>query len=461
MNNEQIWCKTLEIIKSQLTEISFKAWFINTKLYSLKENEARIIVQYDACQKRFQQSKEYQDLIKNALCEVTNNTYILTFLLEDEINDNVKNEDVQIEKKVTIEQPSFFNFDEEYKYNSNLIEKYTFDTFEVGDSNRFTFIAAKNVAEHPSEIYNPLFLYGNSGLGKTHLMHAIGNYIVKKFNKKVLYISSEEFLDDYIKLCKKSKDNNDDYNEYFKKKYRSLDVLMIDDIQLLTKSKPTQEQFFNTFNALYNNGKQIIVSSDQSPNDIKLLEDRLKTRLEWGLTTIINPPDFELRKNILKRKVKAYQLNQINEDVIDYIASNISSDVRNLEGAINILLAESFVLGVNEITLDIAIPALKNKINKGTSEKTDILKIQRAVADYFQISVDDLKSKKRSANLTFPRQIAMYLSRTLLNENFDRIGLEFGGKDHSTVIHACNKIEKEINISEEIKKSIEKIKENI
>ena len=213
---------------------------------------------------------------------------------------------------------------------------------------------------------------------------------------------------------------------------------------------------------MYNDKKQIIISSDRSPNDLKLLEERLKTRFCWGLTVDIYPPEFELRKNILRKKIQASNiLPEIPEDVIEYIASNMTSDVRNLEGAINRLMAYSLMMGYNEIDLKMAVDALKDMINKGTSEKTNILKVQKAVADYFQISVDDLKSKKRSASIAFPRQIAMYLSRTILSESFERIGLEFGGKDHSTVMHSCDKIKNEIESNDEIKNSIEKIKENI
>lgn len=291
-------------------------------------------------------------------------------------------------------------------------------------------------------------------------MHAIGNYIEEKSNKRVLYISSQQFIDDFVKLGRDK--NNYEYAEYFKNKYRSLDVLIIDDIQFFSTTPKTQEEFFHIFNILYNDKKQIIISSDRSPNDLKLLEERLKTRFCWGLTVDIYPPELELRKNILRKKIQSSNsLPEISEEVIDYIASNMTSDVRHLEGAINRLMAYSFVMGCNEITLQTAVEALKDTINKGTSEKANILKVQKVVADYFQISVDDLKSKKRSASISFPRQIAMYLSRTILNESFERIGLEFGGKDHSTVMHSCDKIKSEIESNNEIKNSIDEIKKNI
>ena len=304
----------------------------------------------------------------------------------------------------------------------------------------------------------PLFIYGSSGLGKTHLMHAIGNYIEENSNKKVLYVSSEQFTDEFTKISRDS-----EYAEYFKKKYRSVDVLIIDDIQYFASKPKTQEEFFHTFNTLHHENKQIIISSDRSPNDLKLLEDRLKTRFCWGLAVDIFPPDLELRKNILRKKIQANNLlPEIDEEVIDYIASNVASDVRSLVGAINRLMAESLTFNiVDKITLPIAVQALKTTINKGTSDQPSIIKVQNVVADHYKISVDDLKSKKRSAVVAGPRQIAMYLSRELLNESFERIGLEFGGKDHSSVMYACDKIKEEIQNNDSLKDEIDKIKSNI
>ena len=294
-------------------------------------------------------------------------------------------------------------------------------------------------------------------------MQAIGNYIVKNSNNKVLYVTSEQFKDDYVNIIKKDDNGtNLSYIDYFKEKYRSIDVLIIDDIQFLAGSSKTQHEFFNTFNDLFNNSKQIIISSDRSPDDLKLLEDRLRTRFCWGLTVNIFPPDFELRKEILIKKIRGSDFEEdIPEEVIQYMASNIGTSVRQLEGAINRLLAYSTIMGGLPITLDLAIEALKDFISMGMGDNNDITRIQRIVAEYFQISVEDIKSKKRAANITFPRQIAMYLCRNVTDESFPKIGMEFGGKDHSTVMHSVEKIEKEIKNNEELKKIIDKLKGDI
>ena len=463
MNVDLLWAKFLERIKNDVNSMVYKTYFANTKLLTKEDNKLIISVPNIICQKRL--DSFYYDIINAILLELTSETYELKFILEEEINKIIKPKQESLfdsfpQNNVDnlINNQNSLN----YKHHSNLIKDYTFDNFIVGNSNRLAHGAAFAVAEEPGKHYNPLVLYGNSGLGKTHLMHAVGNYIEQNSNKKVLYITSKEFEDDYIKLCRSKDFNNDDYSDYYNNKYKNIDVLIVDDIQFLASKTKTQEEFFHTFNNLYQNNKQIIVSSDRSPNDIKQLADRLKTRFTWGMTVNIYPPEFELRKNIIYKKINGSKLQKdIPDDVVEYIASNTASDVRALEGAINRLTAYSFIMGGIDITLENAVDALKDMINKGTSEETNILKIQKGVADYFQISVDDLKSRKRSANIAFPRQIAMYLSRTLLNASFEQIGLEFGGKDHTTVMHSCEKIRNEVNINKEIYNSIEKIKENI
>ena len=310
-------------------------------------------------------------------------------------------------------------------------------------------------------MYNPLFIYGKSGLGKTHLMHAIGNYIENNSSKTVLYVTSDQFINDFVEINKKDKnDTNYDYVEYFKNKYRNIDVLIIDDIQFLGSAAQTQQEFFHTFNKLYDDNKQIIISSDRSPDDLKILEDRLRTRFGWGLSVNIFPPDFDLRKNILIKKISAQGVNsKIPNDVIEYIANNCQSDIRQLEGAITRLFAYATMMNGSEISLDLAIDALKDYLHKSIGEKNSTNRIQRVVADYYHITVDDLKSKKRSNQIAFPRQVAMYLTRVLTNESFPKIGIEFGGRDHSTVMHSIDKIEKEINKNSQLKKLIETLKE--
>lgn len=346
--------------------------------------------------------------------------------------------------------------------NSNLKPEYTFENFVIGDSNRFAQLAALAVAEQPGKIYNPLFIYGKSGLGKTHLMHAIGNYIVQKSNKKVLYVTSEEFISDFIGINKKD-ENNYDIVSQFKEKYRNIDILMIDDIQFLGGAAKTQQEFFHTFTNLYDSNKQIIISSDRSPDDLKLLEERLLTRFRWGLTANIEPPDFELRCKILKDKMTGHEVaKMVPNEVIEYIATNCENDVRHLEGAITRLYAYAAMMGPKEINLEFAVDALKDYIGKSIYITNDIQKIQKAVADYYHITIEDLKSKKRTSNINYPRQIAMYLCRMTTSETIIKIGLEFGNRDHSTVLHSYDKINNEIqNDENNIRQVIEDIKNKI
>lgn len=458
MNYDLLWSKVLEKISSIVNSLVYSTWFESTKLYKVEDNEVTIIVPSVVHRKHI--IDVYLQDLKNALFSVTNQMYEINFILEDEIvNNNSNLSTISVEK--TQEESNKEKI--EYHHTSNLNKNYTFETYVVGNSNKLAHATALAVAESPGQTYNPLFIYGASGLGKTHLMHAIGNYIEQNSNKKVLYVTSEQFIDDFSKISRRDNNqNNFDYADYFKNKYRTLDVLIIDDIQFLATTQKTQEEFFHTFNVLYNDNKQIIISSDRSPNDLKSLEERLKTRFCWGLTVDIYPPELELRKNILKKKIQSSNLlPEIDDEVIDYIASNMASDVRKLEGAINRLMAESLTMGYDKITLPIAVEALKSMINKGTTNETNILRVQKSVADFHKISVDDIKSKKKSALIVGARQIAMYLSRDILNESFERIGLEFGGRDHSTVMYAYDKIKNELNINPELKNTIERIKENI
>ena len=341
--------------------------------------------------------------------------------------------------------------------------QYTFDSFIVGKSNKFARLSAFAVAEKPGIMYNPLFLYGNSGLGKTHLMHAIGNYIVQNSKKKVLYITSDDFINDFVDLHRKNDGNNIDDVQNFKKKYRDIDVLMIDDIQYLQVADKSQEAFFHTFNELYANNKQIIISSDRSPDDLKRLEDRLKTRFNWGLTADILPPDFDLRMQIINKKIEGnFMQNEFSEDVKDYIASNCSSDIRKLEGAITRVTAYAATMNEPTITLDLTIEALKDFFSKTVISKNKMEQVQQIVAQNYNISVEDLKSKKRVATIALPRQIAMYICRVVLEESLPKIGIEFGGKNHTTVMHSVEKIKKEMNKKKdfelEVKKLISQIK---
>lgn len=458
MNVDIIWTNFLSQIKDELTSLSFDTWFKDTELYKLNNGKAYIIVPMPIHKKHLLDN--YSELIISKLNDITDTNFELVFMLKEEINEEeIKEKNIS----TNIVDNNFSPGVPNNTANSNLNKKYNFDNFIVGNSNKFAHAAALSVAENPGNMYNPLFIYGNSGLGKTHLMHAIGNYIVENSNRKVLYVNSDQFIEDFVGTSKRDdKGTNFNYIDFFKNKYRNIDVLIIDDIQFLGGATQTQQEFFHTFNTLYNDSKQIIISSDRSPDDLKLLEDRLRTRFCWGLTVNIFPPDFTLRTEILKRKISAGNFEtEIPEDVIEYIASNIGTDVRQLEGSITRLVAYSTIMGGATINLDLAIEALKDFISKGMSEKNDIHRIQKIVSEYFQISVEDIRSKKRSSNISFPRQIAMYLCRNMTSESFPKIGTEFGGKDHSTVMHSVEKIENEIKVNKDLANIIEKLKKDI
>jgi chromosomal replication initiator protein len=422
-------------MKTKLNSLSYDTWFSTSKLVELNEEHAVIIVPTIAHKKHL--SESYIDIISDIFNSITGTNFNFEFILENEYN----NKKITVKKEEEEELGVPYNSSEK----ANLNPDYVFENFIVGESNRFAQATALAVAENPGKMYNPLFIYGNSGLGKTHLMQAIGNYIVKNTNKRVLYVTSDQFINDFLGLNKKDKDGtNFDYVDLFKDKYRNIDVLIIDDIQFLGNAPKTQNEFFHTFNTLYDDKKQIIISSDSSPDDLKHLEDRLRTRFNWGLKVNIFPPDNDLRREILRKKMANMDFSRhISDDAIDYIANMCPSDVRSLEGALTRVCAYSTIFFQEEITLDLTIEALKGTITPMTNFKNDIQKIQRVVAEHYNVSVEDLKSKKRVATIAFPRQIAIYLSRQLTDESFPKIGIEFGGRDHSTVMHSCDKIEKE------------------
>ena len=435
MNIDNIWNKFLSIMKTKLNSLSYDTWFSTSKLVELNEEHAVIIVPTIAHKKHL--SESYIDIISDIFNSITGTNFNFEFVLENEYN----NKKITVKKEEEEELGVPYNSSEK----ANLNPDYVFENFIVGESNRFAQATALAVAENPGKMYNPLFIYGNSGLGKTHLMQAIGNYIVKNTNKRVLYVTSDQFINDFLGLNKKDKDGtNFDYVDLFKDKYRNIDVLIIDDIQFLGNAPKTQNEFFHTFNTLYDDKKQIIISSDSSPDDLKHLEDRLRTRFNWGLKVNIFPPDNDLRREILRKKMANMDFSRhLSDDAIDYIANMCPSDVRSLEGALTRVCAYSTIFFQEEITLDLTIEALKGTITPMTNFKNDIQKIQRVVAEHYNVSVEDLKSKKRVATIAFPRQIAIYLSRQLTDESFPKIGIEFGGRDHSTVMHSCDKIEKE------------------
>ena len=453
MNNNDIWVKVLDIIKLDLNPVSFSTWFGETKFYDMDDKKVTLLVPMPL-HKRILLS-HYYDLISNSFLKVTGVEREIDCVIEEEIQKNVENTVEQV-----VNNTKVVNNEDDDDFDTNLNPNLTFENFVVGNSNKFARTAAFAVAEQPGSQYNPLFIYGKSGIGKTHLMHAIGNYIVENNPKlKVLYTTSEEFRNDYTKISNPN-ENAMDISNRFKKKYRDLDVLMIDDIQFLVNAKQTQEEFFHTFNELHRKNKQIIITSDRSPDDLKILEERLRNRFAMGLPVDIFPPDFELRCRIIKDKIKRIPniQDKITDEAIEFIASNCDTDVRSLEGAINRLVAYTAMLVPEKIDLEFANEALKDYITKNPYVSNDISSIQKAVADYYNITVEVLKGKKRSANIAYPRMVAMYLSRMLTDQTLPRIGLEFGGRDHSTVIHAVGKIEEDLASNGQLKEIINEIK---
>lgn len=447
VNVDIIWNNFLDKIKEQISSISFEAWFKDTKLYKINGNTAIIIVPLNLHKKHL--TENYITLIEETFNNLTGTNFNFSFLLEDEV-ENEENVEVKSENGGI---PSYNSID------ANLNPNYTFDSFIRGESNKFAYTASLSVAEKPGKAYNPLFLYGKSGLGKTHLMHAIGNYILNNSNLKVLYVTSDDFVNDFISVIRNKDKDNFELINTFKSKYRNIDVLLIDDIQFLENATATQQEFFHTFNELYNSNKQIIIASDRSVNDLKLLEERLRTRFAWGLTANIFPPDYDLRMSIIRKKIMYNEsAKDVPDEVIEYIANSFDSDVRQLEGAITRVFAYALMMNNGIVDLNTAIDALKDQLTTKSAFKNDIHRIQQIVSDYFQIKIEDLTGKKRTKNIAFPRQIAIYLCRNMTNESFPRIGSYFGGRDHSTIMHSCDKIADSLKNNEQVKDIIKELK---
>ena len=481
MTDKQLWDTYLKEIKGQLNQPSYKSWFESQELIKIENNKIYVKVPLEIHKKILNQN--YVTLIQDTLFNITKENYEVEYLLQSELEaikakekpkkpkiikeieesdseemDNIPNiVEEEIEEEKTTKPKKTTKKDDE-PWESNLIPSLNFDNFIVGNSNRIAKTIAMDIAQNPGNTHNPLFIYGKSGIGKTHLMHAIGNYITEHSNKKVLYTTSEIFKDDYVKIMSSS-GNNIDKAVDFKKKYRELDVLIIDDIQYLVGAEKTQQEFFHTFNDLRQAGKQMIISSDRSPNDLTLLEDRLRSRFLWGLSVDIYPPDFELRINIIKSKLKNLNYaNKIDDEVIDYIANSCTNDVRFIEGTINRLMAYTAMIVPDKIDIKFANEALADFVDHNIYSDNSIESIQRAVAQHYGLTVEDLKGKRRMSKVANARQVGMYLSRELTQENLSRIGLEFGGRDHSTVIHACEKVEKDLKKDNKLQEDLKAIK---
>ncbi len=460
MNIEDIWKKFLSKIKSKVSLMSYNYIFKDLKLHSYINSKIIIIVPNNELLLQ-NITKNYESLIEETLNDITNDTCAIQYVFESDIkniDDNYSSNIINSENEV---KSNINNDITNYNYSSNFNPKYTFDTFVVGESNKLAYGTALAVAQNPGKLYNPYFIYASSGLGKTHLMHAIGNYIVTHSDKKVLYITAEQFSNDYRSIVN-SNNNNVTYLEAFREKYRNVDVLMIDDIQFLENKEKTQIEFTNTFNSLHGNDKQIIIASDKSINDYKYLEERLKTRFRWGLTESINPPEYELKRNIIKNKLMVNNFDfDINDEIIDYIANNCGSDIRNIEGAVTRIAAYKSIFNIDEITINDAKDALKEFVDTPVYRTNSISKIIDIVSKYYGIDSSMIKGKMKKKNIAEARAIVMYLSRILTEESLERIGLEIGGRDHSTVIYSYEKISNELKTNLNLQEVIRILKDKL
>ena len=435
------WEAILSIIELETSSVSFNTWFKDTELIDIEETELVVSVKNEFTKEIL--NTRYLELIRNSALQVLNKEYAIKFVLPNEqTNLTPKN----AKKNEQIQDP--------LNYPSNLNPRYVFDSFVVGNSNRMAHAAALAVAEAPARAYNPLFLYGGVGLGKTHLMHSIAHYILDQNpSAKVIYASSEKFTNELINSIR------DDKNESFRNKYRNIDVLLIDDIQFITGKERTQEEFFHTFNALYEANKQIIICSDRPPKEIETLEERLRSRFEWGLIADIQSPDLETRIAILRKKAEIENLS-VPEDVLLFIAKTVISNIRELEGALNRILAFSSLTN-KPITVELANEALKDLISKDKPKVITAEYILDVVANYFHLKPEELKSSKRTRNIAYPRQIAMYLCRKLTDLSLPKIGEKFGGRDHTTIIHGFDKISRELQTDIELTQMLNELESKI
>lgn len=444
MNAEDIWQSTLSILETQLSKPSFETWILQADPITVQENTLILSVPNDFTKNWLE--ARYAELIESCIRDASGQQLRVKFILP--------NQDIleQIKRETAASQLQVDSDDEDMTFQLN--PKYTFSTFVIGDSNRFAHAATLAVAEAPAKAYNPLFIYGRAGLGKTHLMHALGHYVREHHQHlKIVYVSSEKFINEFINSIR------DETTIEFRNKYRNVDILLVDDIQFLAGKDRTQIEFFHTFNALYEAKKQIVISSDRPPKEIPTLEDRLRSRFEWGLITDIQPPDLETRVAILQKKCKQENIHIVDE-VHFFIAENIKSNIRELEGALTRVIAYAS-FNNKPITLELAKDVLQDIIPQKTQKPITIPLIQETVAQQFGLSVKDLMSRRRTKAISYPRQIAMYLSRKLTDSSLPKIGEEFGGRDHTTVLHAHDKIESELKKNKELARMLEDLVERI
>jgi len=440
-------------VEHELLNVSFNTWIKPLKVYDVIDDTAYILVNKDSSVEYI--DKKYRLPLMVCIAEITGKEYEIQFVSEDDdkLNEihNASIDNGQKKKTKSLAEKAGLN------------PKYTFDTFVVGSNNNFAHAASLAVADSPGEIYNPLFLYGGVGLGKTHLMHSIAHFILEKDpTKKVLYVTSETFTNELIDALKIGKNGNELAMTTFREKYRNNDVLLIDDIQFIIGKESTQEEFFHTFNHLHVSGKQIIISSDKPPKDIETLEARLRTRFEWGLIADISSPDYETRMAILRKKEELDGLERyhIPDEVMQYIANNITSNIRELEGSLNKLIALAN-LENKPIDIPLAAEALKDMISPNNTREITPELIIEVVSDHFNVPAAELKGKKRNAEIVLPRQIVMYLCRKMTDTPLKTIGLILGGKDHASVSHGVKKIEHDVKTDEALNNTVNIIKKKL
>ena len=471
MNNNELWAQILSRIESSVSTMIYNIYFRDTTLLNIDNNNTlKIQVKNEFIKNHL--LNHFDDLISDSIKEVTHKDYLyelVTDLVLQEIEiPKKKEETTEFISQLPLEDTNIVNNNEVINvvdevfpdYDDHLNPNHTFENYMVGTQNAIAVTAAQGVAQNPGKLYNPLFIYGKSGLGKTHLMEAIGNEIKKNFNKRVLYISSRQFKEDYQEIFS-NKGTNTTLLEAFKKKYYDIDVLLIDDIQFLSNAEKTQEEFHNTFESLHRLEKQIIITSDTSPSDLQHFEDRLKTRFAWGMQVQINPPDFNLKLKILQNKIAGHEsAERIKPEALEYIANNSQADIRHLEGLINRLYILILMEQPEVVDLEFVQKYLTQDINNNSYSENSVDKIKKAVADYYNLTVDTLKSKKRKAEINKARQIAIYLCTMNTDETVERIGLSFN-RDHATVLHARDKIQEDLKNSEQIRQEIKEIKDKL
>ena len=459
---EEKWTEIIQKLRFEycLSNISYETWILPLKVYDVIDNTVFLSVNLKASVEHIK--NKYLLPLRVCIAEVTGTEFDIKFISE---NDYSELDEMKKEIKETTEQKKRSKYLSE---KANLNPKYTFDTFVVGGNNNFAHAASLAVAESPGAVYNPLFLYGGVGLGKTHLMHSIAHFILEHDpSKKVLYVTSETFTNELIDAIKSGRTGNESAMAAFREKYRTNDVLLIDDVQFIIGKESTQEEFFHTFNHLHVSGKQFIISSDKPPKDIETLEARLRTRFEWGLIADISSPDYETRMAILQKKIEIDGLEKyhIPNDVLQYIASNVKSNIRELEGSLNKLIAlyKLNQTGGRSIIIDInlAAEALKDIISPDENRQITPESILDVISEHFDISIADLKSGKRSADIAIPRQIAMYLIRTITDTPLKSIGIILGGRDHSTISHGVDKIAADLKTDETLSNTVNIIKKKI